>query len=83
MRKGLVDFFRLVRRAWMALVHLLGIVQNFILLALVYYVVVGPLSLIIRLSRQDPLAMRRMEQPSFYTPKERIPTDLERCERQF
>ena len=67
----------------MALAHGMGVVQNFIVLSVVYYIALAPLALFIRLSRRDLLALRRIDRPTFYSPKERIPTDLERCERQF
>jgi len=74
---------KLVRRVWMGFVHALGVVQNFILLTLVYHVVLGPLALCMRLVGRDLLDMRPGDRSTFYNPKEKVPTDLERCERQF
>jgi hypothetical protein len=73
-----------LKRGWMAFAHRLGQVQTAILLFLVYVLVIGPLSLMLRLvGRGDVLEMRRSQQPSFAHPKSQVPTDPKRCERQF
>ena len=62
----------------------LGRVQTTLLLSLVYILGIGPLWLCMCvLGRRDPLATRRRAAPSFACPKPRVPTDRERCERQF
>ena len=74
----------MIGRGWMRFVHALGRVQTTLLLSLVYVVVVGPLWLCMCvLGRRDLLETRRVAAPSFARAKPKIPTDRERCERQF
>jgi hypothetical protein len=79
-----VDFLRKFGRGWMAFAHRLGQIQTAILLFLVYVLVIGPLSIVLRLLGQgDLLDARRAKGESFAHPHRQIPTDRERCERQF
>ncbi len=78
-----VQAFRLIRRSWMAFAHVVGVVQNFILLTLLYFLLFGPIALCLRLLGHDLLGLRRDDRASLYFPKDHVPTDLERCERQF
>jgi hypothetical protein len=72
------------KRGWMAFAHRLGQIQTGIILFLVYVLIIGPLSLLLRLfGRGDLLEMRRPPGVSFAHEKEQIPSDAERCERQF
>jgi len=72
------------RRGWMRFAHRLGQIQTAILLFLVYALVIGPLAVMLRVfGRRDLLEMRRSARPSFAHPKRQIPTDPERCQRQF
>ena len=74
----------MIGRAWMRFVVALGRVQTTLLLSLVYVLGVGPLWLCVCvLGRRDLLATRRVTAPSFATPKPKLPTNRERCERQF
>ena len=69
---------------WMRIAQRLGEVQTVVLLTLVYATVLGPLALWLRLvGRADLLALRQARGESFALPKQQVPTDLERCERQF
>ena len=69
---------------WVAIAHRLGEAQTVVLLSLVYATVVGPMALLLRLfGRGDLLELRRPRTGSFALPKRAIPTDRERCERQF
>jgi len=73
-----------LKRGWMAFAHRLGQIQTAIILFLVYVLLIGPLSLLLRLfGRGDLLEMRRRPGTSFAHQKEQIPSDAERCERQF
>jgi hypothetical protein len=73
-----------MRRGWMRFVEALGRVQTTLLLSLVYLLVIGPLWVCVCLiGRRDLLATRRTPASSFAAEKARIPTDRERCERQF
>jgi hypothetical protein len=54
------------------------------LLSLVYVVMIGPLWLCVCvLGRRDLLGTRRVGATSFAVQKPKVPTDRERCERQF
>ncbi len=71
-------------RGWMVFVDRLGKIQTAIVLFLTYTLVVGPISMLIRgFGRQDLLEIKRREGPTFAHAKKAIPTDRERCERQF
>jgi hypothetical protein len=68
----------------MRFVGALGRAQTALLLSLVYVLGVGPLWLCVCvLGRRDLLATRRVTAPSFAVQKPKLPTDRERCERQF
>jgi hypothetical protein len=68
----------------MRFVHVLGQVQTTLILTLIYVVVLGPMVLLLRLAgRGDLLAIRGGKAQSFAHPKQMVPTDLERCSRQF
>jgi hypothetical protein len=68
----------------MAFAQRLGRIQTAILLFLVYLLVIGPVSVMLRLmGRGDLLDMRRSAGHSFAHRKQQVPTDPERCERQF
>ena len=74
----------MIRRRWMRFVDALGRAQTTLLLSLVYVLGIGPLWLCVCLiGRRDLLGTRRSQAPSFAAEKARIPTDRERCERQF
>jgi hypothetical protein len=79
----LAHAFRLIRRSWMAFAHVVGVVQNFILLTLLYFLILGPIALCLRLLGRDLLALRGDDRATSYCPKDHVPADLERCERQF
>ena len=74
----------MIGRAWMRFVEALGRVQTTLLLSLVYVVMIGPLWLCVCvLGRRDLLGTRRVAATSFAAQKPKVPTDRERCERQF
>ncbi|TFG91922.1 MAG: hypothetical protein E4H11_10140 [Myxococcales bacterium] len=74
----------MIGRAWMRFVEAFGRVQTTLLLSLVYVVVIGPLWLCVCvLGRRDLLETRREGATSFAVHKPKVPTDRERCERQF
>ena len=73
-----------IKSSWMHFVDVLGQVQTTLLLSLIYGLVLGPMALLLRLVRRgDLLGLRRAGGASFAQPKQMIPTDLERCTRQF
>jgi hypothetical protein len=79
-----VAIFATLKHGWMRFAHYLGQIQTAILLFLIYVLVIGPLSVVLRvLGRQDLLEMRRSKSASFAHSKTQVPTDAARCERQF
>lgn len=72
------------KRGWMVFVHHLGQVQTAIILSLAYFLVIGPIATLLRaFGRRDLLEIRSRKAASFAHDKQAIPTDRERCERQF
>jgi hypothetical protein len=68
----------------MRFVDALGRAQTALLLSLVYILGVAPLWLCVCvLGRRDLLVTRRVAAASFAVQKAKIPTDRQRCERQF
>jgi len=73
-----------LKSGWMRITQRLGEVQTVVVLTLVYTLVLGPLALLLRLfGRADLLELRVARGESFALPKQPVPTDRERCERQF
>lgn len=69
---------------WSAIAGRLGEAQTVVVLSLIYATVLAPLALALRLlGRSDLLELRSPRTESFAAPKQPIPTDRERCERQF
>ena len=62
--------------------HGLGLVQNFVLLAIFYFVLFGPLALIARLAGRDWLDIRHPDRESFWKPRRQEEPSLERARRQ-
>ena len=62
--------------------HALGLVQNFVLLAVFYFLLFGPMALLIRLFGRDLLGLRRRECETFWQPRPPEQTGLERARRQ-
>ena len=74
----------MIGRAWMRFAHAVGRAQTTLLLSLVYVLGVAPLWLCVcLLGRRDLLGVRRVAATSFALEKAKVPTDRERCERQF
>jgi hypothetical protein len=68
----------------MAIVRRMGQSQNVVLLTLTYVVVLGPIWLILSLTRRsDLLELHSRAAVSFARPKQPVPTDADRCERPF
>ncbi|MEX1138988.1 MAG: SxtJ family membrane protein [Bacteroidota bacterium] len=71
-------------RGWMAFARFLGIVNTTILLTLVYILLIGPLSLVMRAFGSD-LLDKRMKAPSgsFWRKKAPLKHTLDECRHQF
>jgi hypothetical protein len=73
-----------LKSGWIRIAQRLGEAQTVVILTLVYATVLAPMALLLRLAgRADLLELRQARGESFALPKQRIPTDRERCERQF
>ena len=71
-------------RAWMAFAHGLGWFNTRLLLILVFYLVLTPLGLIMRLLGKHPLNMKwDPEAESYWVPRKQVPFDPGRCEKHF
>ena len=68
----------------MAIAHRMGQSQNVVLLTLTYVMVLGPVWLMLWLTRRsDLLELRSQGTASFAHPRQPVPTDADRCERPF
>jgi hypothetical protein len=72
-----------LRSGWMRIVQHLGEAQTVVLLSLVYACVLAAGAALRLAGRADLLELHRARGESFALPKQRVPTDRERCERQF
>lgn len=57
----------LITRAWFGLSHALGAVMSRVVMGVVFFAVLLPLSLLRRLFEADPLRLRRKASGSYYT----------------
>jgi len=76
-----VRWARRLWAGWKRFAERLGVFQSRLLLVLLYFVVVAPFALLVKIAK-DPLRMRRID-GSNWTPRPASPTDLERSKRQF
>ncbi|MBL7223042.1 MAG: hypothetical protein ISS72_04240 [Candidatus Brocadiae bacterium] len=65
-----------------AIGHGIGLVANFVVLAVFYFLIFGPFALVIRLFRRDMLGLGGAERQSFWVPREPDEPSLERARRQ-
>ena len=75
----------MAKKLWLGIkkvFHTLGLVTNFILLALFYFVPVGIYALFARLARRDFLDVRSGDRQSFWKPRRLEEPTLERARRQ-
>jgi len=71
-----------VERGWTLLAHALGWVNTRILLALVFFVVLAPVALVMRLFGKDPLERRRdRRRPTYWRTRE--PAEPDRLTRPY
>ena len=62
--------------------HKVGLVQNFVLLAVFYFVLFGPLAILVRLAGRDLLHLKPGSRESFWHKRRQIEPTLERARRQ-
>ncbi|MFH1686502.1 MAG: SxtJ family membrane protein [bacterium] len=71
-------------RAWMAAAAVLGWLSTRVILTLTFYLLLTPISLVMRLLGQDPLSLRRNRtRASFWLKREKQEFDRSYFERQF
>ena len=75
--------WRLAYEHWMKFARALGKVNAFVLLTLVYFVVIGPASIVLKILRKDLLNRKAEARSTYWYQKEQEETTLERSERQF
>ncbi len=82
-----MDLIRKAGRAlykwWMAFARLLGTVNAAVLLTVVYLIVIGPMSLVARLLRKDPMTHRPDTSGSFWKGKDKIAHTVDQARHQF
>ncbi|MFW6161246.1 MAG: SxtJ family membrane protein [Planctomycetota bacterium] len=62
--------------------HAIGLVVNFLILGVFYFLIFGPFALLARLFARDPLDLARDGRESFWSPREPEEPSLERARRQ-
>ena len=77
-----MKILRAIWEGWKRLAHRIGVFNTKLLLFLVYYLILGPVSLVMRWFQPDPLA-KRIQPGSLYTSIDGSTNDLERARRQF
>jgi hypothetical protein len=68
-------------RGWMALAEVLGRIVTTIILAFVYFIVLTPIGVVLRVRGWDPLLRRTKPQPSYWRPyseRQRDPRHFEK-----
>ena len=68
---------------WMKFAGLVAFVNTRVLLTVVYFIVIGPLHLLMRLMGKDYLDRRHDPSPTFWKKKEPVTHSLESARRQF
>jgi predicted membrane protein len=78
------NIFRTIKRLWLLFAHMLGKVNTILLLFLVYFVVIGIMSIIVRLFRKD-LLQKKMDydQASYWQTRVTSEQTLDRSKFQF
>jgi hypothetical protein len=78
------NFFRAIKEIWMSFAQKLGKINTALLLFIVYLVVVGFMSLIVRLLRKDLLRKKmHYDQASYWQTRETSLQTLDRHKYQF
>lgn len=70
-------------RWWMKFAHVLAVVNTTVLLSLVYFFLIGPFSLVVRLFEGDLMKHRLGSSKSFWVPKEEVLHTPEQSSHQF
>ncbi len=82
-RAPAAGFWATIKARWLRFAWLLARVNSTILLTVIYFLIVAPTSLMLRITRADPLSRRIGDDPSFWKAPEHPCDDLEACRKQF
>jgi hypothetical protein len=74
---------KVIKAAWLRFAATLAKVNTAILLTVIYFLVIMPASLIVRVGRIDLMGRRIGEEPSFWRDPESPSMEMEDCRRQF
>ena len=80
---GLARTLGLAKAGWLKFAWLLARVNSAILLTVIYFLIIAPTNLVVRILRADLLAKRIGDDPSFWQAPEHPCDDLAACKRQF
>jgi hypothetical protein len=72
-----------LKTGWLKFAWVLARINTAILLTVIYFLIVAPTNLMLRITRADPLARRIGDEPSFWQAPEHPCDDLEACRKQF
>jgi hypothetical protein len=70
-------------QGWKKIARAIGVFNTKVILTILYFIVLGIFSLIVRLLRLDLLDKRLVRRDSYWHGKEEGEVTLERCRRQF
>ena len=77
-----MGFLKAIWEAWKRIAHRIGVFNTKLLLFLFYYLMLGPISLLVRMVQRDPLE-KSIQEGSLYRAPDSHTRDLERARRQF
>lgn len=77
-----MSLLKAIWEGWKRLAHRIGVFNTKLLLFLFYYLLLGPISLMVRTVQRDPLE-KRIQDGSLYRESDSATFDLERARRQF
>ncbi|MBF0273898.1 MAG: hypothetical protein HQK84_01565 [Nitrospinae bacterium] len=73
-----------IKEKWMAFADILLFVNTRILLFFIYFIIVGPIALMMKIFGQDLLEKKiDLSQETFFKPRKENSFDIERYKRQF
>jgi len=80
---GLARTLGPIKAGWLKLAWFLARVNSAILLTAIYFLIIAPTNIVVRILRADLLAKRIGDDPSFWQAPEHPCDDLAACRRQF
>ena len=70
-------------KGWMTFAHILAVVNTTVILTLVYVLLIGPMSIVVRILGKDLMRHRISRTGSFWKPKEPVAHTLDQARHQF